>query len=162
MPSRSPSSAGADPPGSRSSATLVAIRTVHSGVFLVELASIAWLLVSGLLGRRDRSVAVAAVLVAGESAVFLANAGVCPLTPLAERHGAERGSVSDIYLPDGLARTIPIWATTLVVAAVVLHAVGVVRQRRGRVHAGTGIGGSPRPTGGRRLGAELLSVDQAG
>jgi hypothetical protein len=116
--------------------TLVAIRAVHTGVFFAELASILWLLVSGLLGRRDRSVAVAAALVAGESAVFLANDGVCPLTPLAERHGAERGSVSDIYLPDALARTIPVWATALVAAAVVLHGIGMARASRSRQPSG--------------------------
>lgn len=120
------------PRDAATSPTLAAIRAVHTAVFFAQLASILWLLVSGFIGRRDRSVAVAAVLVAGESAVFLANDGVCPLTPLAERHGAERGSVSDIYLPDALARTIPLWATALVATAVVLHGVGIARERRRR------------------------------
>jgi hypothetical protein len=62
--------------------------------------------------------------------VYLANDGVCPLTPLAERHGAERGSVSDIYLPDALARTIPLWSTALVATAVVLHVAAFLRERR--------------------------------
>jgi hypothetical protein len=66
-------------------------------------------------------------MVAAESLVFVANRGVCPLTPLAERHGAARGSVSDIFLPDVVARTIPIWATTLVAIAVGLHARGAWR-----------------------------------
>ena len=100
---------------------LWAIKAVHSAVFLVMLAAIGWLVGTGLVGRRDRTVAVASALVAAESAVFVANRGVCPLTPLAERHGASRGGVSDIFLPDALARTIPIWASSLVVAAVVLH-----------------------------------------
>ena len=78
---------------------IVVVRSVHTAVFLVELSSILWLVVSGLVGRRDRSVATAAALVAIEAGVFVANAGVCPLTPLAERLGASRGSVSDIFLP---------------------------------------------------------------
>jgi hypothetical protein len=106
---------------SRQGTALLAIKTVHSAVFLVMLAAIGWLVATGLVGRRDRTVAVAATLVAAESAVFVANRGVCPLTPLAERHGASRGGVSDIFLPDALARTIPIWASSLVVVAVVLH-----------------------------------------
>lgn len=61
------------------------------------------------------------MLVAGEAGVFVANAGVCPLTPLAERHGASKGGVSDIFLPDRLARTIPIWSSTLIAVAVLLH-----------------------------------------
>ena len=102
-------------------ARLTAIRAVHSGIFLVELASILWLVLTGLVGRRDRSVGVAAVLLAGETAVFLANDGVCPLTPLAETYGAEDGRVSDIFLPERLARSIPIWSSALVALGVLLH-----------------------------------------
>lgn len=112
----------------RPTATLVAIKLVHSAAFLVELGAILWLVATGLRGRQDRSVAIAAGLVAIESAVFVANRGVCPLTPLAERHGATRGEVSDIFPPDALARTIPIWATSLVALGVLLHA----RALRGR------------------------------
>lgn len=100
---------------------LLAIKAVHSAVFLVMLSAIGWLVATGLVGRRDRTVAVAATLVAAESAVFIVNGGVCPLTPLAERHGASRGEVSDIFLPDAVARTIPIWATSAVVVAAGLH-----------------------------------------
>jgi hypothetical protein len=108
------------------------IRGVHSAIFLVELAAIGWLLVTGMTRRRDRSVAVAATLVAGEAAVFVLNRGVCPLTPIAERHGAIRGGVSDIFLPDRLARTIPVWSSALIAVAVLLH----VRPTRGRRGAG--------------------------
>jgi hypothetical protein len=109
---------------------LTAVRAVHSLIFLVELAAILWLVVSGLLGRRDRPTAVAAALVAAEAAVFLANDGICPLTPLAESLGAERGSVSDIFLPDAVARTIPVWSSALVALGLALHARGIVRGRR--------------------------------
>ena len=103
------------------------VRTVHTAVFVGELAAIAWLVVSGWLGRRDRSVGIAAIAVAAESAVFVANDGVCPLTPLTERLGAAHGGVSDIFLPDVVARTIPIWSTGLLVAAGLLHGRGLVR-----------------------------------
>ena len=108
---------------------IAAVRAVHTAVFFGELASIAWLVASGWLGRRDRTVAVAAVAVAAESAVFLANDGTCPLTPLAERLGASNGGVSDIYLPDAIARTIPIWSTALIATAVLLHARSLTRTR---------------------------------
>lgn len=120
----------ADPRDRRTRAILSGVRAVHSGIFLVMLSSIAWLVATGITGRRDRSVAVAGALVAIESAVFVANDGVCPLTPLAERYGARRGGVSDIFLPDALARTIPIWATTLVVVGLVLHLRGLAASRR--------------------------------
>jgi hypothetical protein len=109
---------------------LFAIRATHSAVFLVELGAILWLVATGLAGRRDRSVAVAAVLVAGEAAVFVVNRGVCPLTPLAERLGASKGGVSDIFLPDRLAETIPVWSGALVAAAAILH-LRAARRRRG-------------------------------
>jgi hypothetical protein len=109
---------------------IAAVRAVHTAVFFGELASIAWLVASGWLGRRDRTVAVAAVAVAAESAVFLANDGTCPLTPLAERLGASNGGVSDIYLPDAIARTIPIWSTALIATAVLLHARGLLSRTR--------------------------------
>jgi hypothetical protein len=121
---------GQAPPARRAAgATLVLIKGIHSLAFLAELGAIGWLLVSGLLGRHDRTVGVAALMVAAESGVFLANRGVCPLTPLAERYGAVRGSVSDIFLPDVVARTIPIWATSLVAIAVALHARGAWLSR---------------------------------
>jgi hypothetical protein len=101
--------------------TLIAIKAVHSLAFLVELGAILWLVATGIVGRRNRSVAVAGALVAIEAGVFVANDGVCPLTPLAERYGARRGGVSDIFLPDALARTIPIWSSALVATAIALH-----------------------------------------
>ncbi len=108
---------------------VVGVKTVHTAVFLVELASILWLVISGLLGRRDRSVAVAGALVAIEAAVFVLNEGVCPLTPLTERLGAARGSVSDIFLPEAVARTIPAWSSALVALAVLLHARTAIKRR---------------------------------
>jgi len=109
---------------------LFAVRAVHSAVFWVELVSIGWLLVSGFAGRRDRSVAVAAGLVAVEGVVWLGNDRICPLTPLAERYGASSGSVSDIWLPDIVARTIPQWSIPLVAVGALLHSRGLWRDRK--------------------------------
>ena len=108
---------------------LTVVRAVHSAVFLVELASILWLVATGLVGRRDRTVAVAGGLVAAEAAVFVANSGICLLTPVAERLGAESGSVSDIFLPDPFARTIPIWSSALIAIGIALHLRGLLRGR---------------------------------
>ena len=124
---------------------LVLVKAVHTIVFLVELGAIVWLVVTGWLGRRDRTVRLAALAVAAESAVFVANDGVCPLTPLAERLGAANGGVSDIFLPAPLARTIPIWSTTLIAVAVLLHVRAAIRDRwptrgRGGTRGGAGSG----------------------
>jgi hypothetical protein len=88
-------------------AALVAVRTVHTLIWLsVELA-VAYLIFTGLTKKSDRSVAVAGAGVLGESVVYLANGARCPLTGLAESLGADRGSVTDIYLPGWLARNLP-------------------------------------------------------
>lgn len=112
------------------SPTLTLIRAVHSAILLVMLSAIAWLVATGVVGRRDRTVAVAAGLVAVEAAVFVANRGVCPLTPLVERHGAPRGSVSDIWLPDVAARTLPVWSSALVAVGATLHARAWIHARQ--------------------------------
>ncbi len=108
---------------------VVALKTVHTVIFFGELSAILWLVATGLLGRRDRTVGIAAAAVAAEVAVFLGNSGVCPLTPLTERMGAADGSVSDIFLPDAVARTIPIWTTALLVIAGLLHLRGILAAR---------------------------------
>ena len=123
---------------------LTAVRAVHSAIFLAELAAILWLVITGIVGRRDRTVAVAGVLVAAEAAVFVANDGVCPLTPLAERMGAGRGSVSDIFLPDLIARTIPVWSSALVAVGVGLHLRNLASDRRSGTRPGRNPAAEPR------------------
>jgi hypothetical protein len=110
-------------------AQLVLVKAVHTVVFVVELAAILWLVVTGVVGRRDRSTALATMLVVGEALVVVANEGVCPLTPIAERLGARHGGVSDMFLPDAVARTIPLWSTALVALAAALHVRGLARVR---------------------------------
>jgi hypothetical protein len=114
----------------RQPAAVTALKAVHTVIFAGELSAICWLVVSGLVGRRDRTVGLAAAAVAGEIAVFLANDGVCPITPLTERLGAAHGSVSDIFLPDALARTTPVWSTALLLIAALLHARALPMFRR--------------------------------
>lgn len=116
---------------SRHPIAVAALKTVHTVVFVGELSAILWLVASGLVGRRDRTVAIAAAAVSVEAAVFVANGGVCPITPLTERMGAARGSVSDIFLPDIVARTIPWWSTALLILAGALHARAGIADRAG-------------------------------
>ena len=121
MSSMEPARLPAPRPDRRHPMAVIVLKAAHTAIFASELAAILWLVVSGLHGRRDRTVAIAVTAVAVEAAVFLANDGVCPITPLTERLGASHGSVSDIFLPDVLARTTPIWSTALLIIAGVLH-----------------------------------------
>jgi hypothetical protein len=46
-------------------------------------------------------------VVAGESLILAANGFRCPLTEFAQRLGAERASVTDVYLPRWFAHNLP-------------------------------------------------------
>jgi hypothetical protein len=56
-----------------------------------------------------------------ETAIYASNNQVCPLTPLAEELGAERGSVVDIFLPDWFSRRIPLLGSAAMVLGLVLN-----------------------------------------
>ena len=85
---------------------LVLIKSVHTAAFLVIAGSILVVFADGARSRPRRRTGVAAAIALGECAVFAANGFVCPLTPLAERYGAERGSV-DGHLPARCHRAEP-------------------------------------------------------
>jgi hypothetical protein len=101
--------------------TVVAVKAVHSLVFFVVEWCVGAVLWDGVRGRTDRRTALAAVIVAAESLVFVGNGFRCPLTSIAERHGAVRGGVSDIYLPRWLAAKLPGVHVPLIAWAVWLH-----------------------------------------
>lgn len=110
-------------------APLVAVKAIHTAVWLTVESSMVFLLVAGLAKRADRSAALAAAIVVGESVVFAANGWRCPLTGVAESLGAEHGSVTDIYLPSWFARNLPAIHVPLIVLAVYLHSRNL-RNRR--------------------------------
>ena len=116
-------------------ATLAAVKLVHTLAWFSIESCMVYVLWAGFRRRSDRRAAIAAGVVAGESLVFAANGFRCPLTQLAERVGAERGSVTDIYLPRSLARHLPAIHVPLILMATWLHA----RNLRHRA----GMSGSP-------------------
>ena len=109
---------------------LFAIKSVHSIAFLVIASAIVVVLVDGLRGRPRRRTGLSAGIALAECAVFAGNGFVCPLTPVAERYGAERGSVSDIFLPDWLARNLTWISGSMLIAGLVLNGWGILRPAR--------------------------------
>jgi hypothetical protein len=108
---------------------LLAIKLLHTAVFAgvaLAVALVAW---DGVRQRPQRRTAVAAAIALGETAIYVGNGFTCPLTPFAERLGAERGSVADIYLPDWFARLLPVIAGSTFATGLVLGAIGLVRGR---------------------------------
>jgi hypothetical protein len=78
-------------------------------------------LYAGFARRSDRRAAVAAAVVATECLIFAGNGFRCPLTAVAERLGAEQGSVTDIYLPKWFAHNLPAIHVPLIGLAGFLH-----------------------------------------
>jgi len=109
--------------------TLATIKGIHTGAFALIATSILIVLLDGLRGRPTRRTAGALGIALTECAVFAANGFVCPLTPLAERYGARRGSVSDIFLPDVVAENLTWSASTVLLIGIGLNARAI---RRGR------------------------------
>ena len=105
----------------RNASALMAVKAVHTAIWFSIEAAMGYWLYAGIRGRADRKAAIAAGVVAAECLIFLANGAHCPLTKVAEKLGAESGSVTDIYLPRWLARHLPVIHVPLVVIACVLH-----------------------------------------
>lgn len=101
---------------------LIAVKAIHTFIWLAIESSMLYLLVAGLRRRTDRRAAIAGAIVASESLIFAANGFRCPLTGVAESLGAEHGSVTDLYLPSWFAKRLPAIHVPLIVLAVFLHA----------------------------------------
>lgn len=89
----------------------------------------AYVLYAGFARRSDRRAGIAAAVVAAESLIFAGNRFRCPLTQVAERLGAENGSVTDVYLPRWFAHNLPAIHVPLIALAGYLHARNL-RARR--------------------------------
>jgi hypothetical protein len=99
-----------------------AIKVTHTLAWFSIEACMLYVLYAGFARRSDRSAGIAAAVVVGESLIFAGNGFRCPLTKVAERLGAERGSVTDIYLPRRLAHNLPAIHVPLMGLAGYLHA----------------------------------------
>ena len=113
-------------------ATLWSIKAIHTVLFASIGAAIALFVWDGLVGRPRRRTATALAIALGETAVYVSNHQVCPLTPLAEELGAASGSVVDIFLPDAVARRIPVVSGTAVVFGIALNLRALARRSEAR------------------------------
>jgi hypothetical protein len=102
-------------------ATLAAVKLVHTLAWFSIESCMVYVLWAGFRRQSDRRAALAAEAVATESLIFAANGFRCPLTQVAERIGAESGSVTDIYLPRWFAHNLPAIHVPLILLAGYLH-----------------------------------------
>jgi hypothetical protein len=102
---------------------LTTVRALHTVIYLAMAASTLAVLVAGITGIRGTWLWVALALVTVEVVVFVGNGMRCPLTALALRYGAERGTAFDTLLPDGVTRyTFRVFGTLLAIGLVLLLA----------------------------------------
>jgi hypothetical protein len=100
---------------------LTAIKGIHTAIFFSVFAAVVLTVWDGLRGRPRKRTAIAGGVVMAESLLYVSNNQVCPLTPLAEQFGADRGSVVDLFLPAAVARQIPLVAGSAAALALVLN-----------------------------------------
>jgi hypothetical protein len=101
--------------------TIFHVKLVHTAIFWLLSACVLYVLLSGIADHITMWTWVAVGLVILESVVLAASGWTCPLTILAERLGAVRGSVTDIFLPKWFAdRIFPICGTTFGVALLLI------------------------------------------
>ena len=106
------------------------IKAFHTLAWVSIESCVLYVLYAGLRGRTDRRAGLPGGIVAGEVLVFAGNGFRCPLTDLAERYGAQSGSVTDIYLPKWFAHNMPAIHTPLLVLMAYLHGRNLWRSRR--------------------------------
>ncbi len=101
--------------------TILQIKVVHTVIFWVLSACTVYALYSGVADRITTWTWIAVGLLLVESVVLAISGWTCPLTILAERQGATRGSVADLFLPKWLAdRIFPICGTMFGIALLLI------------------------------------------
>ncbi|HET9541308.1 MAG TPA: hypothetical protein VFQ46_11965 [Candidatus Limnocylindria bacterium] len=120
--------------------TLIAIKVIHTVLFVSIGAAIALFAWDGIRAHPRRRTAYALGIALGETAVYVSNNQVCPLTPLAEQFGTESGSVVDIFLPDAVARRIPVVSGTALVLGLALNGRALIARRHHLARNGGGDG----------------------
>ncbi len=78
---------------------LFAIKLIHTVIFLLMSACVAYVLYAGITRTYNWYLAAAIGAVLAEGLVLVLNNWQCPLTELARKHGAARGPVTDMFYP---------------------------------------------------------------
>lgn len=101
--------------------SFVQIKIVHTVIFWLFSLCVVYTVYCGIVGRVTPWTWIAAGVLLAEGIVLAACGWTCPLTILAERQGAVRGSVADLFLPKPLAdRIFPVCGTLYVVGLVLI------------------------------------------
>jgi hypothetical protein len=108
---------------------VVLVKAFHTIAFVVIQTCILYLIYAGVRRRTDARAAMAVAVAAAESAIYVGNGFRCPLTGLAERLGAQKGQVTDIFLPKWLANNIANIYSPLFVLGLYLNGRNLLERR---------------------------------
>ncbi len=100
------------------------IKSVHTVIFFFMFVCLAYVLYAGITRSYNWYLVIAISALLIEGLALILNHGRCPLTTLAEKRGAEKGSVTDIFLPAWCARNVFGFSIVLFVAELVLLGFG--------------------------------------
>lgn len=109
-------------------AAVTVIRLIHTAIFASVAACVAVVLWDGLHQQPRRRTMVAGAAVLTESAIYLSNDQVCPLSPLAESLGASRGAVTDMLLPNSVSRHIPVVSSAAMLTGIAFNLLAWARR----------------------------------
>ncbi len=117
--------------GEKNGIGIFLIKVAHTLIFFGMSGAIGVIWWAALTNRVTRWTKLALASIAAEGVVLVANGWVCPLRTWAEQLGAERGSVTDIFLPRWLADRIFVLCTPIMaVGALLLGARRLYAARR--------------------------------
>ena len=109
---------------------IAVVKTIHSLVFFGLVASLAVVAWAALTGRPTRLTWNALAIVMFEVGAVGLCRGTCPLTTLAERMGAESGSVTDLFLPKWLADQVFVLGGGALVVSLFVLSLRLARRQR--------------------------------
>lgn len=108
---------------------LFILRSVHTAIFVIEVAAILYMIWRGLRGPLDRWCGYAVLLTAGTGLALVLNGGECIFQTWAEQISGQE-IVSDIYVPVAVARLIVPVSLPFVALGYVLLAWRWFKDRR--------------------------------
>jgi len=99
------------------------VKLAHSLIFWFQVACIAYMLYAAITRNFSLFLLIPIVSIVINGILLYFNEGRCPFTNLAEKYGAESGSVTDLFLPkiiaDNIFRTFtPLFIITLIIVAI--------------------------------------------
>jgi len=86
------------------SSKLIAIKCIHTLIWLIFVFLIFYMLYSAIIDKIDTLTWIAIASVFGEGIILLVFKMVCPLTLVARKYSDSQRDNFDIYLPNWLAR----------------------------------------------------------